>query len=741
MANINLYTGINLNNLDFYRIFKGWAAPFDIGPQTFLGINYAQVGELWWTYGSDIRVSYFAGTNVNYTGDGWYTPLRITSGQFTGYLETSYYSGNLFYIDAFSASAVRLYRSIISSSRNDDYALIRSILSGEDNIYGSSRNDIISSYNGDDYISPGSGTDIINAGSGNDLVELSGDQNQYNVFWTRNTFNANKSGDNNKLINVEKIKFADSDDIFYTSQLGRGSVVKVTYQTGDIYLNKLTSNFYALDDNSSGTSTILLNSRGGRMNYANAFSIKYATTDSEANEATVISRFRSFYYKDSFNAATGKLANRTKYTNTSILDLENTLSTDLNGDDVAGWKANAIRFSDAMGSMAKLTNNYFGVHNEAIDTESEFTGTILLNSRGGRMNYANAFSIKYATTDSEANEATVISRFRSFYYKDSFNAATGKLANRTKYTNTSILDLENTLSTDLNGDGMIGDFIKQIKISVDDDGNTGLYKSKLNHYYLDSTGLSEDSSFSGEQVKLLDGLGNNAFNFNTRTIFKSLIYFNGDDTYSVFTTIRGKWYEYEFDGATGWLISRYNNIANGEIIRDEISMLYDINNDGSIPTVNRVIWSGSYFDPNTDQEVTSDYNIYGAIDDNTFVIDTESLSAGDNFTYEAGVIYDESTDAEYWTLNDGEYIYDFTKIDGNYYEILTTEDQSSFDSWIVSMNSDDTYANIIANPQNIAATDVAMQEREYYYQYDFDGDGDITAPLEIPEDWASYYNT
>jgi hypothetical protein len=330
---------------------------------------------------------------------------------------------------------------------------------------------------------------------------------------------------------------------------------------------------------------------------------------------------------------------------------------------------------------------------------------------------------------------------RSFYYTDSFNAATGKLANRTKYTNTSILDLENTLSTDLNGDGMIGDFIKQIKISVDDDGNTGLYKSKLNHYYLDSTGLSEDSSFSGEQVKLLDGLGNNAFNFNTRTIFKSLIYFNGDDTYSVFTTIRGKWYEYEFDGATGWLISRYNNIANGEIIRDEISMLYDINNDGSIPTVNRVIWSGSYFDPNTDQEVTSDYNIYGAIDDNTFVIDTESLSAGDNFTYEAGVIYDESTDAEYWTLNDGEYIYDFTKIDGNYYEILTTEDQSSFDSWIVSMNSDDTYANIIANTQNIAATDVAMQEREYYYQYDFDGDGDITAPLEIPEDWASYYNT
>ena len=54
MAQVNLYQPTDLTKLNFNLIYKGWGAAFDIGRDSFLGINYAQVAEIWWGYRGEV---------------------------------------------------------------------------------------------------------------------------------------------------------------------------------------------------------------------------------------------------------------------------------------------------------------------------------------------------------------------------------------------------------------------------------------------------------------------------------------------------------------------------------------------------------------------------------------------------------------------------------------------------------------------------------------------------------------
>ena len=90
MATLSANYSFDITKLDFNRIDRGWNGAFDVCSATFLGIRYDQVGAALWKIGGEQRISYFAGSNVTYTGDGLWTPLTITGGSFTGFLEYSY---------------------------------------------------------------------------------------------------------------------------------------------------------------------------------------------------------------------------------------------------------------------------------------------------------------------------------------------------------------------------------------------------------------------------------------------------------------------------------------------------------------------------------------------------------------------------------------------------------------------------------------------------------------------------
>ena len=508
-------------------------------------------------------------------------------------------------------------------------------------------------------------------------------------------------------------------------------------------------------------------------------SIDNDTLDAAAGTFSVFTQQGSRWYEYVFNGDNGKLIGSRKpiseyaiinkeelYKDSTVLG-STPQNVDLNGDGFEGIALTHIYSEDRRQQLYHVTNdqwviaNTFGWSNTNYETQA-LTEFLEETSSGGASVFENylyqrngqkfifnpdSYNVNGFYYDSTTGDYHFVYEKNNRIYLKIFDGETFKQINRRdiQKSDSQLIAMEEAYKSDiynlgagsgyndLNGDGMIGDYLWRVKISAGSESISGLYQSKLGHYYLDELDQPAGSAFTGEQVKLMRD-ADTVFNFHSKAVFKSLVNWN-DGAYSVFTTISGKWYEYEFSGSTG-MFNEVLRPTNYDIVRDEISINYDINNDGSIAQVNAVYWSDSDFM----EDKPSDYHLYGAINDNTYVIDATNLATEDAFTVEAGVIFNGLTD-NFWTLADGDYIFDFTQIgDSDYYEILTT-DGSSYDAWVLSMNFDDTYATIVNQTPDMAPVDPAMTDREYYYDNDFNADGDITAPLEIPEDWASYYNT
>jgi serralysin len=170
MARLYANYALDINGLNLNRIISGY---YD---SQFLNNTYLTVGS--YTYEDTLDVIYysggylaalFGGNNFTFDSSG-----RLTSGTVTGYLQ-GLYSGNMpvawWGIEGMTYSAANMYSAALTSSTSDDFQIISSILSGDDEFYLSDYSDFVFGYGGNDVIYGLGGDDSLVGGAGNDTLD------------------------------------------------------------------------------------------------------------------------------------------------------------------------------------------------------------------------------------------------------------------------------------------------------------------------------------------------------------------------------------------------------------------------------------------------------------------------------------------------------------------------------------------------------------------------------------------
>src|SRR5262245_42722119 len=195
MATIVSYSSLDMTNLVFYRVTQGAYA-------YYADTNFVEVD---WQNNGFSYASTFAGSGILLDAN-----KNIIAGTASGYFEYVWNGSAwspLWGIRDFSTSASALYWAFLTPDTADDYAIIRSLLSG---------NDVISSTGtGNDKLVGFGGNDTIDGGSGIDTAFYGGLRSQYQFERLSNgslqvTDLRNGSPDGTDMVsNVELFQFAD----------------------------------------------------------------------------------------------------------------------------------------------------------------------------------------------------------------------------------------------------------------------------------------------------------------------------------------------------------------------------------------------------------------------------------------------------------------------------------------------------------------------------------------------------
>jgi Ca2+-binding RTX toxin-like protein len=170
MASVLATSALHMNTLNFYEVTSG-AYDSQFIDNFYLyagGMVFEDMYTVYWL-GEMRQTSSYLGRGFVLDGQG-----NFTSGTVNAYVALMWYGTSFFEdweISNFSISASVLYNAHMTPSTSDDFTVIQSILSGSDNLTGSSQADFLSGYGGDDAFVGNAGPDTLDGGSGNDTLE------------------------------------------------------------------------------------------------------------------------------------------------------------------------------------------------------------------------------------------------------------------------------------------------------------------------------------------------------------------------------------------------------------------------------------------------------------------------------------------------------------------------------------------------------------------------------------------
>jgi len=148
----------------------------DNANQKLNGVTYQDVAAFEYFDGG-YRTAYFGGTGFTFSAQG-----QVQGGTVTGVAEFSGHIGDLsapaFIFQGISVAASTLAGAAATPSTTDDFAIISSILSGNDTFYLSDQSDLAGGFGGNDTMYGNGGLDYLSGGKGNDTL-LGGDGNDY----------------------------------------------------------------------------------------------------------------------------------------------------------------------------------------------------------------------------------------------------------------------------------------------------------------------------------------------------------------------------------------------------------------------------------------------------------------------------------------------------------------------------------------------------------------------------------
>ena len=168
MARIISSSSLDMTNLDFYRVTQGSYASYLYTNLTYNGVLYPSLVEVDWQNNGNYYASVFAGSGILLDAN-----KNVIAGTASTYVE-SVWNGSawvgLWGITDFSTSASALYQAFLTPNTADDYAIIGSILSGNDVISSTGTgNETLAGFGGNDTLDGGAGNDIMIGGLGNDV--------------------------------------------------------------------------------------------------------------------------------------------------------------------------------------------------------------------------------------------------------------------------------------------------------------------------------------------------------------------------------------------------------------------------------------------------------------------------------------------------------------------------------------------------------------------------------------------
>lgn len=158
---------------------------------------------------SSITISDYYGNRGTYYGSFEYNGNSLAGGIVTGY--DSYSNYGIEYTvrnGSFNALVVKSYLD-----RNDATGLSAYVLSGTDNLSGSSGADFLKGLGGNDRITGSAGNDTIDGGEGVDIAVYSGSRSSYILSKAANTTIVQDSSSRDgtdTLSNVERLQFSDT---------------------------------------------------------------------------------------------------------------------------------------------------------------------------------------------------------------------------------------------------------------------------------------------------------------------------------------------------------------------------------------------------------------------------------------------------------------------------------------------------------------------------------------------------
>jgi hypothetical protein len=238
----------DITDLNFYRVTQNFYASNIYYDLNIGGTVYPNIVEVDWLNNGQPYAAIFAGSGILLDANH-----NIIAGTVTGYLEAAWNGST--WIDTwgvtnFSTSASALYQAFLTSSTADDYAIIQSVLSGNDAIATSAGNDLLAGFEGND---------IIDGGGGIDTAFYSGLRANYQFTKLSNSslqitdLRAGSPDGTDTLTNVELFHFAD---ITFDPSTDRAPVVSATnFTAAHGQSSVLASTLFAASDPDGDTIT------------------------------------------------------------------------------------------------------------------------------------------------------------------------------------------------------------------------------------------------------------------------------------------------------------------------------------------------------------------------------------------------------------------------------------------------------------------------------------------------------
>lgn len=211
MAFISANLAFNFDNADLSRLDRfAYADSFlnDINV-TINGRLYPDLYEVNWRFNNTSFSSVFGGVDLAVF------PGQFIAGTATGYLE-SVFNGAAWTpswgLQDVAVPANSIYQAALTPSTIDDYALVISMLAGDDTANMSPFADLIRTFGGQDSIFGGGGNDFIDGGTGRDTSIYSRSSNAYKLVVVPGSVSVQDrlgSDGTDILVDVEQVRFLD----------------------------------------------------------------------------------------------------------------------------------------------------------------------------------------------------------------------------------------------------------------------------------------------------------------------------------------------------------------------------------------------------------------------------------------------------------------------------------------------------------------------------------------------------